>query len=60
LRAQLGRRRRALIERGGRGHTDHFAPIRLAAGAPPLPAGTIAELAVADVADGMLIGRLAA
>jgi threonylcarbamoyladenosine tRNA methylthiotransferase MtaB len=60
LRAQLSRRRRALIERGGRGHTDHFAPIRLDAGAPPVPAGTILELDVAEVADGMLVGRLAA
>jgi threonylcarbamoyladenosine tRNA methylthiotransferase MtaB len=60
LRAQLGQRRRALIEREGRGHTDQFAPVRLAEGSPLPPAGTIAELEVAAVQEGMLVGRLAA
>ena len=55
--AQLGRRRRALIERGGAGRTDQFAPIRFPIGTAPLPAGTIAELAVAAVEGGMLVGR---
>jgi threonylcarbamoyladenosine tRNA methylthiotransferase MtaB len=54
---QLGQRRRALIERGGAGRTDQFAPIRFPAGTTPLPAGTIAELAVAAVEGGMLVGR---
>jgi threonylcarbamoyladenosine tRNA methylthiotransferase MtaB len=58
LAAQVGRRRRALIERGDAGHTDHFAPIRVEGAA--LPAGTIAELAVAGVRDGALLGRPAA
>ncbi|MEK0084773.1 tRNA (N(6)-L-threonylcarbamoyladenosine(37)-C(2))-methylthiotransferase MtaB [Benzoatithermus flavus] len=57
LRAQLGQRRRALMERHDTGHTDHFAPVRLAAGSPPLPAGTIAELTLEAVADGVLLGR---
>jgi threonylcarbamoyladenosine tRNA methylthiotransferase MtaB len=56
--AQLGQRRRALIERHDTGHTDQFAPVRLAEGTAPLPAGTIAELAIAAVQGGMLVGRL--
>ncbi len=59
LMGQLGQRRRALIERGGSGRTDQFAPIRFPVGTIPLPAGTIAELAVAAVEDGMLVGRAA-
>jgi threonylcarbamoyladenosine tRNA methylthiotransferase MtaB len=57
LRAQLGQRRRALMERHDTGHTDHFAPVRLAAGTAPLPAGTITELALEAVEDGVLLGR---
>jgi threonylcarbamoyladenosine tRNA methylthiotransferase MtaB len=60
LQAQLGQRRRALIERNDTGHTDHFAPVRLVEGAPTLPAGTIAELAIAAVEDGMLVGSIPA
>lgn len=58
LRAQVGTRRRALIERGGAGRTDQFAPVRLLDEAAE--AGTITELAVVGVRDGMLEGRLAA
>jgi threonylcarbamoyladenosine tRNA methylthiotransferase MtaB len=57
LHAQLGERRRALMERHDSGHTDQFAPVRLAPGSASLPAGTVAELAVEAVADGVLIGR---
>jgi threonylcarbamoyladenosine tRNA methylthiotransferase MtaB len=60
LRAQLGQRRRALIERRGAGHTDHFAPVRLAPDAPTLPAGAIAELAIAELQGGVLVGTPAA
>ena len=60
LKAQLGQRRRALIERGDGGHTDQFAPVRLAAGTPPLAAGAVVELAIGAVADGMLVGSPAA
>jgi threonylcarbamoyladenosine tRNA methylthiotransferase MtaB len=56
--AQLGQRRRALIERHDTGHTDQFAPVRLAEGTAPLPAGTIAELAIAAVQGGMLVGHV--
>lgn len=60
LRTQLGQRRRALIERQGSGHTDHFAPVRLAEDAPLLPAGSVVELAIGAVQSGMLVGKPAA
>jgi threonylcarbamoyladenosine tRNA methylthiotransferase MtaB len=52
LQAQVGTRRRSLIERQGTGHTDQFAPIRMAAAPPP---GTIAELTIQGVANGVLL-----
>jgi threonylcarbamoyladenosine tRNA methylthiotransferase MtaB len=57
LRAQLGQRRRALIERTGAGHTDQMAPVRLQGA--ELPAGAIAELRIGGIEDGMLVGRVA-
>ncbi len=57
LRAQRGRRLGALMERGGGGHTDQFAPFRIAPGAPLPPAGREITLAVAAVAEGRLLGR---
>jgi threonylcarbamoyladenosine tRNA methylthiotransferase MtaB len=57
LEAQVGMRRRALIERDGTGHTDQFAPLRVVGAAPP--AGTVAEIAVAGVENGMLVGAVA-
>ena len=56
LRAQLGQRRRALLERHGTGHTDHFAPVRIAPGSPVPVAGAVAELAIHGVENGMLVG----
>jgi threonylcarbamoyladenosine tRNA methylthiotransferase MtaB len=56
LRTQLGQRRRALIERHGTGHTDQMAPVRLAPAAAPLAPGSIAELAIADLQGGVLVG----
>lgn len=56
LRAQLGQRRRALIERQGMGHTDQMAPVRLAPGTAPPPPGAITELAIAEVQGGVLVG----
>jgi threonylcarbamoyladenosine tRNA methylthiotransferase MtaB len=53
--AQLGKRVRGLVERGGRGHTDQYAPFRLAG--EPLPAGRIVELAIDEVDAGALVGR---
>ena len=59
LRAQVGQRRPALMERGGGGHTDQFAPFRMAPGAPVPPAGQAITLAVEGVAEGRLLGRAA-
>lgn len=52
---EVGRRRRVLVERGNRGHTEEFAPIRLA---EPAPAGTLAMVAVTDMEAGLLVGRV--
>jgi threonylcarbamoyladenosine tRNA methylthiotransferase MtaB len=59
LRGQLGARCPALMERGGGGHTDQFAPFRIAPGAPIPLAGRRIELQVAAVADGRLVGQAA-
>jgi threonylcarbamoyladenosine tRNA methylthiotransferase MtaB len=59
LAGELGKRRRVLVENSGTARTDHFAPVRLAPDAGALPPGTITELAMTDVADGMLTGCLA-
>ena len=55
LAAQVGRRVRGLVEQGGRGHTDQFAPFRLAG--EPLPAGRVVELDVEAVDAGALRAR---
>jgi len=55
--AQVGRRVRGLVEQGGRGHTDQFAPFRLAGEA--LPAGRIVELAIEGFDGAGLSGRAA-
>ena len=57
LHAQVSSRRPALMERGGGGHTDQFAPFRIAEGAPVPPAGRMIALAVDGVADGTLLGH---
>jgi threonylcarbamoyladenosine tRNA methylthiotransferase MtaB len=59
LRAQVGRRLPALMERGGGGHTDQFAPFRIAPGFWVPPAGQVIDLEVAGVQAGMLLGRAA-
>jgi hypothetical protein len=46
-----------LVERGDRGHTEEFAPIRLAGS---VPGGTLAEVAVTGVDGGLLVGQAAA
>jgi threonylcarbamoyladenosine tRNA methylthiotransferase MtaB len=58
LAAEVGQRRRVLVEQGGRGRTEQFAPLRLEGGSAA-PAGTIAAVEVTAVEDGHLIGRLA-
>ena len=59
LRARIGRTLPALMERGGGGHTDQFAPFRIAPEAPVPPAGRLIGLEVSGVRDGMLLGRAA-
>lgn len=44
LSAQVGRRRRVLVEAGGRGHTEHFTPVRLSR---PVERGSLAQLRIA-------------
>jgi len=55
LRAEIGQRRRVLVERQNRGHTEHFAPLRLSL---PAPAGHLAEVAVTGVENGLLTGEV--
>lgn len=52
LEARVGAIVRGLVEQGGRGHTDQFAPFRLLGAA--LPAGTVAELEVVGASEGRL------
>ncbi len=52
LEALVGRTVRGLVEQGGRGHTDQFAPFRLSGAV--LPAGTVAELEVVGTSGGRL------
>ncbi len=54
LEAQRGRWVRGLVERGGRGHTDQFAPFRLEA--EEVPAGRVIELTVRSIEPRMLVG----
>ncbi|MCX8101828.1 MAG: tRNA (N(6)-L-threonylcarbamoyladenosine(37)-C(2))-methylthiotransferase MtaB [Geminicoccaceae bacterium] len=56
LAAQIGTRVHGLVEQGGRGHTDQYAPFRLAG--EPVPAGKLAEFEVEDARDGALLVRL--
>ncbi|MFG1394198.1 tRNA (N(6)-L-threonylcarbamoyladenosine(37)-C(2))-methylthiotransferase MtaB [Xanthobacter agilis] len=44
LAGEVGRRRAVLVEAGGRGHTEHFTPVRLAR---PLARGTLADVRIA-------------
>ncbi len=44
LAGEVGHRRAVLVEAGGRGHTEHFTPVRLAR---PLTRGTLAEVRIA-------------
>jgi threonylcarbamoyladenosine tRNA methylthiotransferase MtaB len=56
LAGQIGQRRRVLVERQGRGHTQHMAPVRLAT---PTPPGTLADVAITGIQDGLLQGEVA-
>ncbi len=57
LAAQIGQRRRVLVERDNRGHTQHMAPVHLVT---PTPAGTLADVAITGTRAGLLEGEIAA
>jgi threonylcarbamoyladenosine tRNA methylthiotransferase MtaB len=53
--SRVGREEAVLFESGNRGHTEHFAPLRLPDGAPAVPRGTLRRVrAEAATADGLL------
>jgi threonylcarbamoyladenosine tRNA methylthiotransferase MtaB len=52
---RIGRDETVLFEADNRGHTEHFAPLRLAEGASPVPRGALRRVRVeAATADGLL------
>jgi threonylcarbamoyladenosine tRNA methylthiotransferase MtaB len=53
LQAQVGRSARVLVERGGQGYSEHYAPVRLGA-----PAGRLVEARVERVEAGRLVARV--
>jgi len=53
LSAQLGRRARVLVERGGQGYSEHYAPVRLDAAA-----GSLVEARIERVEAGRLMARV--
>jgi threonylcarbamoyladenosine tRNA methylthiotransferase MtaB len=57
LQRLVGGHHEVLVERGGRGHTPHFAPIVLEGGGPD---GQIVRARAERSGDGWLIGRVAA
>jgi threonylcarbamoyladenosine tRNA methylthiotransferase MtaB len=59
LERQLGRPAQILVERGGRGRSETFAPFRIEGEGGP-PPGAIVTARAERVEDGVLIGRLVA
>ena len=60
LQSLVGTRQKVLAERGGSGHAENFAPVRLPRGAETgggaANRGDIVELVITGVEGGMLIG----
>lgn len=56
LARQIGQRRRVLVERQNRGHTQHMAPVQLTT---PTPAGTLADITITGSRNGLLEGEIA-
>ena len=54
LQGMVGTRQRVLVERGGTGHAENFAPVRLPA--PGKTVGEIVELRIAAVDKDILVG----
>ncbi|MCB1970377.1 MAG: tRNA (N(6)-L-threonylcarbamoyladenosine(37)-C(2))-methylthiotransferase MtaB [Geminicoccaceae bacterium] len=55
LAGQVGTKRQVLVERGNRGHTQHFAPVRLTT---PADGGTLRDVAIEAVDQHMLVGSV--
>ena len=55
LQEMLGTRQRVLVERGGTGHSENFAPVRVKGHG----VGKVVEVTIAGNEDGMLIGEAA-
>ncbi len=55
LRRQVGGKAKVLVEAGGRGRSEHYAPIRL----DGAPQGSIVAASIVAVEDSVLIGRVA-
>ncbi len=55
LRGEVGRPARVLVEAGGRGHTEAFAPFRFSDPAPP--SGVVVAVVARRVEDDLLVGR---
>ncbi len=55
LRGEVGRPARVLVEAGGRGHTEAFAPFRFSDPAPP--AGGVVAVVARRVEDNVLVGQ---
>jgi threonylcarbamoyladenosine tRNA methylthiotransferase MtaB len=53
LGSMVGTRQRVLAERGGTGHAENFAPVRL----KDSEVGTIQDVMISGIKDGMLIGE---
>ena len=49
----VGTRQKVLVERGGLGHSESFAPVRMSAG----KVGRVADVLVTGLKDGMLVGE---
>ena len=60
LERQLGRRSQVLLERGGSGRTESFAPFRMADPQRSAPPGSIVTALAERVEAGSLVGRLTA
>lgn len=60
LERETGKRRQVLVERGGRGHSEHFAPVRLDSGSAMPAPGTLHDVLINGVEDGMLFGSVVA
>ncbi len=56
LAGEVGRVRQVLVERRGRGHTEHFAPVRLER-EEAAPVGVPLDVRIVAAEDGMLVGR---